>query len=696
MLFTKSFLPLHSILIYYKHTIMKQRLISLFLALFCIAAGAQADVVINDQNFPDEIFRNWLLLVDNDKDEKFSDEEIANIKGMRIDGMGIETLQGIEYFTALKDLFCSENQLKTLDLSKNTALEGLFCYDNQLTTLDVSNCKALESLYCVNNQLESLDVSNNTALAWLDCGNNQLTSLVVSNNTALQSLSCSNNQLTSLVVSNNTALTSLNFSGNQLTTLNVSNNTALTYLNCSGNQLTTLNVLNNTALTSLSCGMNQLTTLDVSKNTALTSLSCAYNQLTSLDLSKNTSLRTLACMGNAISGEGMTTLVNSLPSIPAGEEEEAWIEVCYENTFDVGADPDGNKMTSAQAKVATDKGWKLYKWYNSIERVEYAGEPSGEDDGIAIDATNFPDENFRNWLLAQNYGADGKLTDTEIAGVEEIEVYDNNIADLTGIAYFTNLNALNCSLNQLTTLDVSNNTALTFMDCSENQLTTLDLSKNTALNVLYCYNNQLTALDVSKNTALYILDCSRNQLKALDVSNNTYLNILYCGDNQLTALDVSNNTELSGIKCNGNQLTVLDVSTNALLNYFECYDNAIRGEGMKTLVNSLPTFSADSGGSLVVYNESGDTPDRNRITTAQVKVATDKGWMVFNSDWMDYAGEPEANGDVNGDGQENIADVVMLSKAILKGSTDLKYDVNGDGQVNAKDIAELVYVIAGY
>jgi len=117
---------------------------------------------------------------------------------------------------------------------------------------------------------------------------------------------------------------------------------------------------------------------------------------------------------------------------------------------------------------------------------------------------------------------------------------------------------------------------------------------------------------------------------------------------------------------------------------------------MKTLVNSLPTFSADSGGSLVVYNESGDTPDRNRITTAQVKVATDKGWMVFNSDWMDYAGEPEANGDVNGDGQENTADVVMLSKAILKGSTDLKYDVNGDGQVNAKDITELVYAIARY
>ena len=35
--------------------------------------------------------------------------------------------------------------------------------------------------------------------------------------------------------------------------------------------------------------------------------------------------------------------------------------------------------------------------------------------------------------------------------------------------------------NQLTTLDVSKNTALTDLDCDNNQLTTLDVSKNTAL-----------------------------------------------------------------------------------------------------------------------------------------------------------------------------------------------------------------------
>jgi hypothetical protein len=56
------------------------------------------------------------------------------------------------------------------------------------------------------------------------------------------------------------------------------------------------------------------------------------------------------------------------------------------------------------------------------------------------------------------------------------------------------------------------------LDCSENQLTSLDVSKNTALTELHCGSNQLTSLDVSK--------CSK--LKTLDVRNCKLLSRLYC------------------------------------------------------------------------------------------------------------------------------------------------------------------------
>lgn len=86
----------------------------------------------------------------------------------------ISSLKGIEYFTALKELYCCYNQLTSLDVSKNTALKTLECSNNQLTSLDVSKNIVMERLYCSGNQLTSLDVSKNMALTHLSCHLNQI------------------------------------------------------------------------------------------------------------------------------------------------------------------------------------------------------------------------------------------------------------------------------------------------------------------------------------------------------------------------------------------------------------------------------------------------------------------------------------------------------------------------------------------
>ena len=75
------------------------------------------------------------------------------------------------------------------------------------------------------------------------------------------------------------------------------------------------------------------------------------------------------------------------------------------------------------------------------------------------------------------------------------------------------------------------------MECSDNQLTSLDVSKNTALESLSCSNNNLTILDVSKNTALNWLLCYNNQLTSLDISNGNNSNLRY--------LNFQNNLDLS-------------------------------------------------------------------------------------------------------------------------------------------------------
>ena len=262
-------------------------------------------LLLDEENFPDYSFRQWIIdnksVSGNAEDGYYMTEDQVNqVTSIGIDSCGIESLEGIEHFTALEYLNCGDNNLATLDVSQNTALTHLECYSNQLTILDVSANTALEYLHCGANQLTDLDVSANTVLTNLVCGNNQLTSLDVSANTALEWLHCGGNQLTSLDVSVNRALKYLTCFDNQLTVMNVSANAALTELACGGNQLTSLDVSANTVLTYLNCEYNQLTGLDVSANTALTSLSCGNNELTNLDLSQNTELVTLYCSNNKL------------------------------------------------------------------------------------------------------------------------------------------------------------------------------------------------------------------------------------------------------------------------------------------------------------------------------------------------------------------------------------------------------------
>ncbi|MBP5654191.1 MAG: S-layer homology domain-containing protein [Clostridiales bacterium] len=195
---------------------------------------------------------------------------------------------------------------------------------------------------------------------------------------------------------------------------------------------------------------------------------------------------------------------------------------------------------------------------------------------VAIDETNFPDENFRNCILAQDYGADGILTESEIAAVTKIEVKEKEITDIKGIEYFTALQELDCSKNKLTKFDISKNTALTYLDCSGNfDLASLDVSKNTALTILFCQNNSLTELDVTKNTALKYLSFGGGLVASIDVSKNPELVELDCGWSKLTSIDVTHNPKLFSLLCFGNSIKKLDLSNNPELVNLHCTNNEL-------------------------------------------------------------------------------------------------------------------------
>ena len=283
------------------------RKVWVLLAVFLLAASAPgaalaAGVPIDAAHFPDNAFIVFVREHDTNSDGILSPEEIEAAKSMIVKpDFGAKNLKGIEYFTYLETLVCSNLELTSLDLSGNKKLTSLHCANNLLTSLDLSENTELKTLHCENNNaLTSLNVSRNTKLETLNCTNNPLTTLDVSKNTALTDLACASNALTALDVSGNPNLRNLDCSNNDLTALDLSGNTELQKLECKNDRLTALDLSKNTKLFSLNCASNDLKALDLSQNTRLSTLNCTDNRLTSLDLSQNTELSTLNCTNNRL------------------------------------------------------------------------------------------------------------------------------------------------------------------------------------------------------------------------------------------------------------------------------------------------------------------------------------------------------------------------------------------------------------
>ena len=252
----------------------------------------ETSLPINEKNFPDPNFRNYIKTYIAGGSNVLTVEERSKVEIININKKDISSLKGIEAFPNLTELDCGNNSIQKLDLRQNPKLKTLKCNKNQLTHLDLSKNPDIDYLICSDNQLEQLDVSHLKDLVTLDCSHNDLAQLDVKNSICLETLNCSANQLTELDadVKHKTRLVSVECQNNQLTTLILGENKGLKKLNCAHNQLTQLNLNNMISLKELRCQNNQLTALDVSSSPDLTTLVLKDNHLTSLNLDSNPNL----------------------------------------------------------------------------------------------------------------------------------------------------------------------------------------------------------------------------------------------------------------------------------------------------------------------------------------------------------------------------------------------------------------------
>lgn len=251
--------------------------------------------------------------------------------------------------------------------------------------------------------------------------------------------------------------------------------------------------------------------------------------------------------------------------------------------------------------------------------------------GVIAQNVTIPDANFKAYLVGNT--AININGDTEIQLSEAVEYTGDiicpnlNISSLVGIEAFINIEQLDCKNNNLTALNLTQNTALQvftaqgnqisnltlntvnsqlwFIDVGNNQLTSFQPGNHPLLETLAVFSNQLTNLDVSQNALLESLRCDTNFLTTLNLDNNPLLYTLLCNHNQITSLSLTQNPALLNLDCYNNQISNLNVSQNSLLEKLRCNNNPLIS--LNVTQNPLLTKLICSNNTLTSLNVSQNT-----------------------------------------------------------------------------------------
>jgi hypothetical protein len=189
-----------------------------------------------------------------------------------------------------------------------------------------------------------------------------------------------------------------------------------------------------------------------------------------------------------------------------------------------------------------------------------------------------PDANFKAALVGNssiNTNGDTEIQVSEAQAYSgEIRVDGLNISDVTGLEAFVNITEFHAMNNSLTSIDLSQNTAITRLTLKGNNLTALDLSANTALQTILIQQNNISSIDLTNHSSLVNFQCGDNNISTLLLPTTANgLRTLYLEQNQISALDVSMYSDLRTLVAYNNNLTSIDISGNPKVNGLHVRNN---------------------------------------------------------------------------------------------------------------------------
>ena len=488
----------------------------------------------------------------------------------------------------LRDLDISVNEISFLNFTQNTRLKKLACNETSINSLDIRNT-VIDSLSCSSFYLKSLHARGSRTLKWLQCSGE--TEIVDAGESTLETIKYNQRRnYTGIDRENNATLlldfcpnlktfefmqfeqhprglvyvfnygkiamdlsncqSLQSFSANYITDLKINNCPALKSLTCIG-EFPDLDLSNNGALETVYCYSTALETVNIASCVLLNDFDCS-GLFKNIDFSKNRSMEKLRLVT-----EGLTAFdVDALSKLKHME-----LGLCNINaTFKIHLNPSlevihiydtivGSKgEMNLKLEIADLSSLKDIKMNSSIlskimlencpkvERIDCSNSYSYftyEQPSFSFDVDNCPS-------LQNIYVTEKKMNHFNASNCN-------------------NIDTVNIANNNLTSIRLDK--SVKYLDCSDNQISTLDVDGFTRLKELYCASNEIAALTLDRCNQLEALDCSANKLMSLSPEKLSGLKLLYCNKNQLApSLNVSNNHSLDKLNCADNQIKQLFVS----------------------------------------------------------------------------------------------------------------------------------------
>ncbi|MDR6763546.1 Leucine-rich repeat (LRR) protein [Flavobacterium sp. 2755] len=255
----------------------------LLLLALCLFSSANSQII----NFPDANFKMWLLtasgtptnvsqafdingdqfFIDSNHDGEIQIEEAKKIYKISIpcnscyNDRKISSIEGIQYFTNVKELNLSNNLIENADLSALKDLSFLMLDYNNLTKFNFTGLDKLELFNASYNNFETIDFSSVKSMRIIGIGHNKLNDINLSGLKKLESLYLDNNNLINLNISDLSNLLVFYFNNNQIADINTKTLLSITDFRCENNLLTSLDFSNSKKLETLICNKNKLESL---------------------------------------------------------------------------------------------------------------------------------------------------------------------------------------------------------------------------------------------------------------------------------------------------------------------------------------------------------------------------------------------------------------------------------------------------